>query len=133
MAETKLHSLFAIFSAHLAYFTIGYPIPSIQDATIRLQLKAVINFATSQLELKGKLSKQADWAFGCATAHLPSLVCEVSFGQSWKNAKAKVLQYIKSSNGKIRAAIILNITYPEANIVTVSLITADDTTADGYC
>ncbi|KAK0624207.1 hypothetical protein B0T14DRAFT_454409 [Immersiella caudata] len=120
MAETKLHTLFAIFSALLTYFTIGCLVPSVQDAAIRLRLKAVINFGTSQLELKGKLSKQADWAFGCVTTHLPTLVCEVSFGQSWENAKAKVLQYIKSSDGKIKAAIILDIKYPEANLLQLA-------------
>lgn len=133
MAETPLHAQFGHFSGLLFMFAIDRLVPSIQDAAIRLLLKAIINFTTRRLFIKGKLWKQADWAFGRATDHLPSLVCEVSFSQSWENVQAKVVQYIKSSNGKIRAGIIFNIEYPEANTVTVSLLTADDSVADGYC
>jgi hypothetical protein len=133
MAETKLHSLFAFLSALLFLHTIGRLVPSVQDAAVRLRLKAVVNFATSQLELEGKLSKQADWAFGCATDYLPSLVCEVSFSQSWKDMRAKIVKYIKSSAGNIRAGIVFNVEYPDASMVTVSLATADDSAADGYC
>lgn len=133
MAETTLHSQFGCFSALLFMFAIDRLVPSIQDPAIRLLLKAIVNFTTRRLSLKGKLRRQADWAFGRATDHLPALVCETSFSQSWENVQAKVVQYIKSSNGMIRAGIIFNIEYPEANIVTVSLLTADDSLADGYC
>lgn len=133
MAESMLHSLLSFFSALLLKVAIDELVPSIHNTAIRRRLKAVVNFTTSRLKVTGKLSRQADWAFGCATNPLPPLVCEVAFGQSWKDVKAKALQYIKCSSGKIIAAIIFDINYPEADKVTVSLVTADDSVSDGYC
>ncbi|KAK0729540.1 hypothetical protein B0H67DRAFT_559051 [Lasiosphaeris hirsuta] len=133
MAETTLQGQLACFSALLFISSIGCLVPFIQDAAIRLLLKASVKFGTRRLGLKGKLWKQVDWAFGRATDSLPSLACEVSFSQTWENVQAKVIQYIKSSNGKIRAGIIFNIEYPEVNMVTVSLLVADDSVADSYC
>jgi hypothetical protein len=133
MTETTLHGQFALFSALHFMSALGRLVPSIQDAAIRLLLKAIINFSTRRLGLKGKLRRQADWAFGPATHDLPGLVCEVSFSQSWEHVQAKVVQYIKSSGGKIRAGIIFDIEYPEAKKITVSLLTADNGAVDGYC
>ncbi|KAK5651280.1 hypothetical protein OQA88_12624 [Cercophora sp. LCS_1] len=132
MAESPLHGTFGCFSALLLRDTLGFLVPSIQNAAIRLRLKAVINFATSRLEIDGELSRQPDWAFGCAINPMPSLVCEVAFAQSWNNVEAKALQYIKSSGGKIRAVIVFNINYPKANKVTVSLVTADNSIPGGH-
>jgi hypothetical protein len=128
-----MHSLSGCFSATLFIDAVNRYVPSVQDAAIRLRLKAVVNFSTSKLEVTRKLSRQADWALGSATDHLPLLVCEVSFGQSFKGAKAKAIQYLKSSNGKIRTCIIFDIDHPKAKVATVSMVTADESAENGCC
>ncbi|KAK0633895.1 hypothetical protein B0T14DRAFT_415449, partial [Immersiella caudata] len=121
MAETPLHSQYGFLTLLLFWLAIDHSILATQDAASRLLLKTIINFSTQRLAVKGKLWKQADWGLGPATDHLPSLACEVSFGQTWENVQAKMVQYIKSSTGKIKTGIIFNIEYPKANKVTVSL------------
>lgn len=133
MTETTLQGQFNYFSRDLFMCAIGRLIPTIQDAAVRLLLKAVISFATRRLHIKGKLWHQADWALGRATDPVPSLVCEVAFSQTWENMEAKMINYIKLSHGNIRTGIIFNMEYPEANMVTVSVITADESATTGYC
>jgi len=138
MCETPLHSQFGYSSGQLFVCAIDRLFPEIQDAAVRLLLKAVINFTTRRLRIKGKLWNQADWALGSATDVMPSLVCEVAFSQTWENVQAKMMRYIKLSShgntgGTIRTGIIFNIKYPEADLVTVSVITADKSATDGYC
>ena len=128
-----MHSLFSCFSATLFKDAVDRYVPLVQDATIRLRLKAVVNFSTSKLEVTRKLSRQADWALGLATDYLPLLVCEVSFGQSFNGVKAKAIQYLRSSNGKIQTCIIFDTDYPKANVATVSMATADESVENGYC
>lgn len=133
MMESKMHSLFSCFSATLFKDAVDRYVPLVQDATIRLRLKAVVNFSTSKLEVTRELSRQADWALGLATDYLPLLVCEVSFGQSFNGVKAKAIQYLRSSNGKIQTCIIFDTDYPKANVATVSMATADESVENGYC
>lgn len=76
--ETSLHAIIAQDSGTLAVTGISNLIPTINDAAIRLRLKGVINRSTSRINVHGKILKQPDWALGCVTDKLPSLVCEVS-------------------------------------------------------
>lgn len=133
MTESKMHSLFGFFSATLFKDAIDHYVPLVQDVTIRLRLKAVVNFSTSKLEVKKKLRRQADWALGSATDYLPLLICEIPFSQSFEDAKAKAILYLRSSNGKIETCIIFDIDYPKANVATVSIVTADKSVENGYC
>ncbi|KAK3307709.1 uncharacterized protein B0T15DRAFT_502176 [Chaetomium strumarium] len=83
-----------------------------EDTTIRDLIRSTKEQGTASIKYENKLFKQAD----------------VSFGQSEKfqHAERKARQYIDSSDGKIRAVLILDLHYPDMKKAWVSLLTADD-------
>ncbi|KAH6635636.1 hypothetical protein B0J18DRAFT_407134 [Chaetomium sp. MPI-SDFR-AT-0129] len=85
------------------------------DSGIRSLVRSIYEYGTADIEYEGKIFTQADVSFA-QPGTLPSLVCEVS----------KLHNYIDSSDGKIRAALIIDLQYPGMNEGRVSLLTAGD-------
>ncbi|WYZ36470.1 hypothetical protein EsH8_XV_000023 [Colletotrichum jinshuiense] len=67
---------------------------------------------------------QPDLSFIDDESILPSLVGEIAYSQTTQDVEAKAMSYIADSQGEIRAVFILDIEYPEAEVATVSLLTA---------
>ncbi|KAK4098442.1 hypothetical protein N658DRAFT_518049 [Parathielavia hyrcaniae] len=84
------------------------------NTEIRQLIQSAKEQGTASIEYEDKLCKQADVSFGQAGT-LPSLVCE-----------RKARQYIDSSDGNIRAVLILDLQYPGMKKAWVSLLAADD-------
>ncbi|KAK4151054.1 hypothetical protein C8A00DRAFT_45679 [Chaetomidium leptoderma] len=86
------------------------------DPPIRQLIRSINESGTFLEKYDGKLCKQADVSFGLV-GPLPSLVCEAH-------------QYLDSSDGQIRAVLILHLQYPSMKKAWVSLLAADGSSRD---
>ncbi|KAK4233491.1 hypothetical protein C8A03DRAFT_47977 [Achaetomium macrosporum] len=83
-----------------------------EDTTIRDLIRSAKEQGTASIKYENKLRKQADLSFGQS--------------ETRQHVERKARQYIVSSDGKIRAVLILDLQYPGMKKAWVSLLAADD-------
>ena len=88
---------------------IDLSITTLEDPTILEKLQSISPRGAASIKLDGK-TMQPDVAFG-QPGILSSLVGEVSHSQTYKDVKVNADEYIKLSDGKIQAVLILDLRY----------------------
>lgn len=123
--ETGLHDRVAGGTARLVLAGVEELIQAALSDRLRYELEnLIVTGRGGRIYAPRRLLRQPDWSLGRNGDSLPSLVCEVRWGQTWQAVENKAAQYIKYSGGKIQAVLVIDAGFPAMRKATASLYVA---------